>query len=604
MLTKGTKNKSAIQLAQQMDGIGATLTSNTSPDFYTIYAEGLKKHTNIILENMSDILLNPNFPADEFIKLQQQTIAGLQYEKSNSGSLAQALSKIAVYGKDHPYSSRKTESSINSITTNDLIEFHTKWAKPGNASLAVVGDVKPDEIVKELEKYFKIWKKGDFEKINIPPANPLPKGIYFVKRPSSVQTSLVLSSIAMPYNDRDFDNMNMASKLIGGNNGRLYQTLREKYSFTYSPYAFLTSTKYTNRFGAVAEVAAEKTDSSIAVILGQLRDIINNSPSKEELDRVRTSYIGNYNMSFENSLFIASIIQNEEFYGKKVNELKNYTKKLTSITPSDITSAVSTYANPDNMQIIVAGDPSIIPTIEKYGKVFLYDLDLNPLTGADAKLEKISMSVDELISKYEVAIGGKSSLDTISTINVISSAELNLNGQAFPGRVLTQKKIGNKIYNYSDFGIFESHVWTDGQSAWSGQSNETATAQEGNAKDQMLFEASLFPVLALKSFNHKLEVLGKQGNQILLQAVNKTGSESVYYFNSENFLLEKTELNILGPNGVTEIWEIISDEYSDFNGIKLPMLQKTISPAFSITLKSNYEVNKIIEDSVFRPQAE
>lgn len=126
MLTKGTKNKSAIQLAQQMDGIGATLTSNTSPDFYTIYAEGLKKHTNIILENMSDILLNPNFPADEFIKLQQQTIAGLQYEKSNSGSLAQALSKIAVYGKDHPYSSRKTESSINSITTNDLIEFHTK----------------------------------------------------------------------------------------------------------------------------------------------------------------------------------------------------------------------------------------------------------------------------------------------------------------------------------------------------------------------------------------------------------------------------------------------------------------------------------------------
>ncbi len=602
MLTKGTTKRSALDIAKAIDGVGATLTSSATTDYYTIYAESLTKHYKLILEMMADILLNPKFTPDEFVKLQQQTIAGIEYEKSNSGSIAQALSRMTVYGKDHPYAKRKTEKSISSININDLKEYHSRWAKPNNASLVVVGDVDKNEIIKELEEYFKIWKKSDVPKIVIPGIQSMPKGTYFVSRPGSVQSSMILTTKTIPYNDRDYDRLHITSEIIGGANGRLYQTLREKYSFTYSPYGFLTSTKYANRFAAIAEVAAEKTDSSITVIMNELVDLANNSPKQDELDRVRSSFIGNYYMSFENSLFIASLIQNEDFYGKNINDLKNYDKNINSFTTVDITSMTSKYINTNDAQLIIVGDPSIIPSIEKYGQIYTYNLDLEPLSGLDGKIEKISMNADNLISKYENAIGGKENIGKINTLNAVSTAELSVNGQVVPGEVVSQKKAPNKLYNVSDFGIFKSEIWVNGIGAWSSQSGQPSVAQEGEAKEKMMFEAEMFSVLALKKHGYTLEVLGKQDKYILMSAKSKSGTVSTYYFDKDNFLLIKLEFSIEGPNGVKEIWSIVSEDYADYQGVKLPKVQKTISPSFIIKIMTNYEVNREIDDAVFMPQ--
>lgn len=601
MLTKGTKSKSAAQIASQMDGVGATLASSASTDYYIIYADGLKKHSKLIIESLADVLLNPTFPEDEFLKMQQQIIAGLQYEKSDAGAIAQQLARIAAFGKEHPYSARKTEESVNSIKVSDLQEFHSAWAKPNNATIAVVGDVKAKEVIAELEKYFKNWKKSDVPAIKIPNINTMPKGVYFVNRKGAVQTSLIVTSVGVPLNNIDYDNLRMATNLIGGDNGRLFQTLREKYSFTYSPYAFLTQNKFANRFAAVADVGAEKTDSSLIVIMNELKDLASNTPSKEELLRVKTSFLGAYAMSFENSMSVAARIQTDDFNGIKISETKNYSKKIESINPSDITSAVKSFISSDNVRIIAVGDPAIAPSLEKYGQVYYYDLDLNPLSGADAKIEKISMSPKELIAKYEKALGGSENISKIRSINASSMAELNAGGQRFEGEVLNQKKTPNKVYNYSDFGVFNSQAWVDGENCWTGMKGMEATMQYGDSKAKMMFEAELFPVLALEKYDFKLEVLGTQAGMILMNVTDKSGALSTYYFNKDSFLLEKIDLYLNSPDGKQEIWSQVSADYAEFEGVKLPKLQKTISPNFVITLKTNYTINPEIDDAVFKP---
>ncbi len=601
MLTKGTKTRTASQIANSLDGVGASIISNAADDYYYLYADGLKKHSKLLLEILSDVLLNPTFPVDEFLKLQQQTIAGIQYEKSNPSNAAHKLSRIAIYGKNHPYSKYKTTESINSINIDDLKKYHSTWANPTNASLAVVGDVKPDEIVKELEKYLKSWKSGKTPKIEIPSAQQLPKGIYFINRKGAVQSSIVASTLTVPYNNIDYDAIKLASRVIGGENGRLYQTLREKYSFTYSPYAFVTSTKYANRFSAVADVATEKTDSSLAVILDELNDLKNNTPSKDEIKRVKTSYLGNYNMSFENSMNVATIIQDGDFLGKNINEIKNFPKKIESLTPSDITLMVKNFIEPENLRIIIAGDPSILPTIEKYGQIYQYDLDLNALDGADAKLEKVSISANDLIAKYEKAIGGKDNIQKIQTINATSIAQITVNGQVFDGEVLSQKKAPNKLYNYTNFNIFNNESWVDGENCWIGAKGQESSLQTGESKDKMLFDAELFSVLALTKHNYTLKVLGKSNNKILMSAVSPAKAESIYYFDADNYLLEKIDLDLVSPDGSKEIWSIVTSDYKLFDGVMLPTTQKTISPNFVITLKTNYTINQEIEDSVFKP---
>jgi hypothetical protein len=112
----------------------------------------------------------------------------------------------------------------------------------------------------------------------------------------------------------------------------------------------------------------------------------------------------------------------------------------------------------------------------------------------------------------------------------------------------------------------------------------------------------MFSVLALKKHGYKLEVLGKQGNYILMSAVGKAGNESTYYFDSNTYLLDKLELYIEGNVGIKEIWSIISEDYALYEGVMLPKTQITKTPNFTITQKTSYEINKDITDEVFVPQ--
>ncbi len=159
LLTKGTKTKSALDIAQKMDGIGAGVGAGSSADYFTLSGGGLTKHIDPILEVMADVLINPTFPQEEFDKLLPQFIQSLESEKANSGSIASALTRIALYGEHHPYAIKETKESLESIKIADIKELYRTWMKPNNATMTVIGDVKADEIVKKLENAFKNWEK-------------------------------------------------------------------------------------------------------------------------------------------------------------------------------------------------------------------------------------------------------------------------------------------------------------------------------------------------------------------------------------------------------------------------------------------------------------
>src|SRR5690606_35589308 len=150
-----TEKYKASKLADTLDGFGINFSSYPAIDYYSINADGMSKYYKLMLDALSEALLKPTLPQEEFTKIQYQTMAGLEYQKSDPQSIAQKLSKMVIYGKDNPYAKYQTEESIISLNPSDLKEFHSTWAKPNNASLAVVGDFNSKDIIKELEKYFK-----------------------------------------------------------------------------------------------------------------------------------------------------------------------------------------------------------------------------------------------------------------------------------------------------------------------------------------------------------------------------------------------------------------------------------------------------------------
>ncbi|HPU23564.1 MAG TPA: pitrilysin family protein [Candidatus Kapabacteria bacterium] len=599
LLTKGAGKMTALDIAKTIDGIGASISARASGDAVIVSASGLKKHTNTILDVFKNVVLKPTFPKQELEKLTEQMIANLQYEKSQPEQVGQTLARKVIYGDEHPYALKANENSIQKISIKEVQNYYNTYFIPNNATLAVIGDVSAKDIIPELEKAFADWKQGSIPKINIPEPKPEPLGVYFIQRPASEQTTLIVTNLAVPYKHNDYITLDLASKIIGsGFGGRLFRTLREKYSFTYTPWGYLTTSKYINRFACGADVNSEKTDSSLNVIFEQIGSLAEDGPTDDELNRMKRFVIGQYKLSFENSDFVASLIQEADFMGVSLEQYKNYTKILEEITPNNIRHVAYQYLNPQKSRIIAVGDPSIRPMLEKFGTVFDYNIDLEPLSGPKAKLDEVSLSPKDLIERHRRALGGDA-INNVQSIKKIAKSRINLGGQLINGEITQFIKSPNKMYMKLDMQIMQQEIWIDGNEGYVNAFGETSKL-EGMMLEQLIFEATPFATCKLLDMGYKVEIKGKKNGEIIALVTSPSNIQSTFYFDENTYLVNKYETVEQGPQGPTPLTVKFSN-WSSLNGVKLPARVENISSIITMINDYNYELNVPFDDELFKP---
>ncbi len=600
MLLKGYGEKKASEIAAILDGIGAEISVNAGTDAITVNASCLKKHFPAMMEIFSNMVINPSFPAREFKKLIPRYQAYLQQRKGTPHALASDMTKIVQFGKEHPYATRMTEESLEKIEVNDLKYFHNTFFKPNNATLAIIGDVEPVEIVSTMQTYFKNWKLGKVPEIQIPPASPMPLGVYFIPRRGSVQSSIFISTEGLPYTHPDYRTLDLAADVIGaGFAGRLFRTLRETYSYTYTPFGSLTSNKFLNYFVCGADVRTGVTDSAINVINEQLTRLATQEPSEEELTRVKRTVVGGYLMNFENSNFIASLIQRAYFYGIPLKDVKDYPETVMGISPYEIKTTANKYMNPANEYIIVVGLSEIKENLAEFGNISEYSLDLEPLTGIHAKLDKADLNAEELLAKYTDALGGKEALDTVKTMLVTAETQFMMQGNNISGEIISKYEKPHKMYKKLKLSFREQETWSDGSNVWT-KSGTMLEKTTGGDSISTLHEATLFLETKLPEMGYKCKVLGKQNGMILMRASAPFGKDIIYYFDAESYLLKKseyTEQSEPAPMQITE--KIIS--YGTFGGLTLPEKKEIQTPMFTIKNNLSYEINPVFEENIFKP---
>jgi predicted Zn-dependent peptidase len=597
IMTKGAAGKSALDIANLTDGLGISLSVSASADYNVLGGSGLKKHFATLLDLAKDVLTAPTFPEDEFPKLKKLMAAAIKQEKSRSSSVAASIARKAIYGLNHPYAKKNSEEVLETITINDLKAYYKANFLPNNATMTVVGDVDVKEVKKMLEEHFAKWEKGATLNIQVPNTDPMPVGVYFVERPTAVQSSIVVATPAIPRNHPDFETLNLSSSVIGaGFAGRLFKTLRETYSYTYTPFGYLTNTKYTNRFACGADVRGNVTDSSVMVILEQLRILASEAPSTEELDRLKKYEVGQYLMSFANKDFIGSLIQNADFYGLNIDKVKNYHLRMLEISPNQVTDAANKYMNPKSAYIVVVGKRDVLPGLEKFGKIYEFNADYEPVTGEKAKMEKVNMSAQELIDKYVKAIGGGDKVKSIQTLVTNGKVELEAQGQTLKGEMIEKSKAPNKNYKMLDLTMMKQSTFTNGKDAWVNINGEV-TKLEGEELTKVLLTANIMNDTKLVELGFKCEILGKQKNTIVMKAT-KNNDETVYYFDADTYLISKKESTENMQGALIPVTETFS-EWKEFGGIKFPTVSLIENPVYTIKSILDYKVNEAVEDSIF-----
>jgi zinc protease len=388
MLNEGTAHRSSAQLAADIDDIGATLGAFApfgSTDS-SVMASGLAPSAGQILDLMSDVVLNATFPNDELEKFKQRQLSQLEQERSQPGALALEKLRQAVYQSFPASVTMPTPESIKAATPEALKDFHDRYYAPGNAILGVAGDVKQDEIMDLIRKYFGDWKgpavpAADWSQL--PP--PAPGKIYLVDRPDSVQTNILAGDYGARRIDPDYPALVVMNQVLGGGpQARLFLNLREEHGYTYGAYSREGDDNYREAWQANTEVRNAVTDGSMEQLMAEFKRIRDQKVPESELNEAQHALVARFALSLEQPQALLSDWMIVEDEGLPMEYWDRYPVQVAETAPDAVQEAARKYVDLDHLQIVCVGDGKqpgndqkqpIRDVLAKYGTLEVYDIN-------------------------------------------------------------------------------------------------------------------------------------------------------------------------------------------------------------------------------------
>ncbi len=373
LLTKGTGKRTATQIADEVDFIGATISSGCDYDATYVSSYSLKKYFDNIFDIISDVILNPEFSAEELDRQREQRLNSLLSMTDDGDYLSDKVFRKVVY-ENSPYAFpvEGTEQSVRNLNRDDIKSFYEKVFVPENMLVAFVGDITPGEATAKMNENFSSWKKkSDLKTEILVPAIQDSTRVYLTEKKGAVQSSIKIGHKGIRRDNPDYFSVYILNMLLGGYfTSRINKNLREVNGYTYGARSYFNPNKFAGDFSITTEVKNEITSATIKEILKEINVIRNEYVSEEELQNVKNYISGNFPLQLETPNAIASKVINLKLNNLGDNYYNTYIGKINDLTKEDIKEAAQKYLHPDNLTISIAGNSDEIKdSMKEFGEV-------------------------------------------------------------------------------------------------------------------------------------------------------------------------------------------------------------------------------------------
>jgi zinc protease len=380
LLRDGTAKRNSTQIATELDELGGTFGADAAfgSNLTTITSTGLSQSADKLMEIMSDLVLNPNFPADELQKYQRQEGARLIQLRSNPGFLARERFARAVYGDFAASIQSPTSESLKKAAPGTLKAFHDKYYAPNNAILAIAGDVTVAKATELAKKYFGEWKNHPVEVAAMGAVTgPAAAKTYLVDRPGSVQSNILAGGLSLRRSDPDYIPLSVANRILGGGAAaRLFSNLREEKGYTYGAYSRVTSDLFPGTFVANTEVRNNVTDPSLHELMYEFKRLRDEKVPQSELEEAKRSIVSSFALSLENPAGIVNSWMAVKYYGLPTDYWDKYSDQIAKVDADAVQRVAKKYVDLDHLQIVVVGDAKQVREgVAKYGTLEMFDAD-------------------------------------------------------------------------------------------------------------------------------------------------------------------------------------------------------------------------------------
>ena len=363
LLDEGTASRSALQIAEEVKGLGADLGTVSSFDASHVNLGVLKKELDRGLALLADIVTHPSFPGEELERQRKIYLGRIEQEAMQPNTAALKVFYRTLYGPDHPYAQpytgSGTPSSIKALTRDDLEKYWKTYYHPNNAAVVVAGDVTLKEMKAKLEAAFGDWAPAKVPAAVIPAVKPLSATkIFLVDKPGAAQSVVIAGNPGIERSSPDYFPVQVVNTALGGKfTSRINLNLREEKGYTYGARSNFTATRSTGAFLVSAPVHSQYTKETVFEIDRELKGICGTKPlSAEELQDCKNYLIKGFSQRFSSTGWIANQLADQVKFGLPENNLDRYIPSVQAVAAASAGAAAGKYIHPSALLYVIVGD--------------------------------------------------------------------------------------------------------------------------------------------------------------------------------------------------------------------------------------------------------
>ncbi|WNJ16344.1 pitrilysin family protein [Pontibacter sp. G13] len=358
-LLEGTTSWSSLQIAQQLDGLGAWLNPSTSEDSMTLKLATTTTNFSKVLPIFKEVLLSPTFPRKEFQDMQKRAIDRQRVSEQKTSTQASRHFGKLLFGDGHPYGSYMGTDELKALSLEDLRTFHRNHVYPGNIKLAVVGKFDSKAIMKMLNTQFgglSIQAYPKLEEVGHLDEFAANLGRHSFKL-GNLQSSIQVGHLGMKRTHDDYYPMQVVNTVLGGYYGsRLMKSIREEKGYTYGIYSGWMGLKQGGALLVSTDVANEYVGDTLNLIKIELDRLRNDLMDESELGLVKNYLLGQSINKRETPFQLGDLLMFSLVHDISFGEMDRKYEVIQNMTPQLVLDMAQKHLKPDQLLEVIVGN--------------------------------------------------------------------------------------------------------------------------------------------------------------------------------------------------------------------------------------------------------
>ena len=361
-IVEGTASKSSRQIAEAAQGAGGDLDTSVNSDSVQVTLDSLSEHAADAVALVADVAQHATFPEKEVAQVKSNMENDLRSNEAEPEFLARRAWFRVVYG-DHPYSIvAPAMKTLEGATPESLRTLYGQAFRPDQAILVAVGTYEPAEMLKQIDSVFGGWRASGGAPVNVKePKGDVVHKIYYLERPGSVQTTLVIGTTGPNLSAPDYPYLRLANTVYGGSFGsRLIQNIREDKGYTYSPFSRVSTRRWSGEILTNEDVRNAVTGASLKETFYELKRISTAPPTAVELNQAKQFLLGNTAVRLQSRDSVAALLGKYWIEDVAPQHLTEEMDAIQKATDTQVAQAGAGYLTPERMNVIAVGEKSVI----------------------------------------------------------------------------------------------------------------------------------------------------------------------------------------------------------------------------------------------------